>query len=269
MKLVLSLVARDEEDILRENFLYHLNQGVDFILATDNGSVDGTKDIIHDFVKQGVAQYFHEPEYSHSQSKWMTAMSEVARQRHNADMIINSDADEFWWPKEGNLKSTLTKVPKDISVLLVRRNDFAPVNSEGDNLSIFERMVRRDPTGLNGIGRRLPPKVIHRAISGITITAGNHDAMLTTEPLKKSRCKEIEILHFPIRTYSQFETKIEQGGLALNTYHKETITPTRLWCILYDKLKAGNLHEYYKSRAEVETVLDYRLRNFMRQHQII
>jgi len=33
MKIILTLLARDEADIIRENILFHLNQGVDFIVA--------------------------------------------------------------------------------------------------------------------------------------------------------------------------------------------------------------------------------------------
>ncbi len=268
MKLLLTMVARDEEDILRENLLYHLNQGVDFLIVTDNGSKDGTKDIIHEFVRLGVARYLHQGEYSHSQSIWMTQMSEIARTEHNADFVINSDADEFWWPQEGNLKSVLEDFNEDVDAILVKRNNFAPVESD-QNLGIFERMVGRDPSGLNGIGRPLPPKVIHRPMPGVIVSAGNHNARYQDGPVRKVRSNKLVIFHFPIRTYPQFSTKIEQGGLALKTFHQESISPTRVWCILHDRLEQGTLHEYYAERMNVETVPDYRLRDFMRLHKII
>ena len=39
--LVLTLLCRDEADILDSMLRFHLAQGVDRIIATDNGSVDG------------------------------------------------------------------------------------------------------------------------------------------------------------------------------------------------------------------------------------
>ncbi len=38
MKLVMTLLLRDEEDIVRENLDFHLAQGVDRVIVTDNGS---------------------------------------------------------------------------------------------------------------------------------------------------------------------------------------------------------------------------------------
>ena len=46
MKVVLTMVVRDEEDILDAQLTFHLNAGVDFILVTDHRSVDGTRDIL-------------------------------------------------------------------------------------------------------------------------------------------------------------------------------------------------------------------------------
>ena len=40
MKLFMTLLLRDEEDIVRENLDFHLAQGVDRVIVTDNGSED-------------------------------------------------------------------------------------------------------------------------------------------------------------------------------------------------------------------------------------
>jgi hypothetical protein len=38
MKLVMTLLVRDEQDILADNLDFHLAQGVDEVIVTDNGS---------------------------------------------------------------------------------------------------------------------------------------------------------------------------------------------------------------------------------------
>ena len=47
MKLGMTLVVRNEADIIEANIDYHLAQGVDFVLVTDHGSDDGYFRIVH------------------------------------------------------------------------------------------------------------------------------------------------------------------------------------------------------------------------------
>ena len=46
MKVVMTLLVRDEEDILRENIDFHLKQGVDHFIVTDNLSLDSTSEVV-------------------------------------------------------------------------------------------------------------------------------------------------------------------------------------------------------------------------------
>ncbi len=53
MKLVQTLVVRDEADIVGEQIAYHLNAGVDFVIASDHASEDGTTQILERYVREG------------------------------------------------------------------------------------------------------------------------------------------------------------------------------------------------------------------------
>jgi hypothetical protein len=53
MKLVQTLVVRDEVDIVDAQIAYHLNAGVDFVIASDHESLDGTTEILESYARAG------------------------------------------------------------------------------------------------------------------------------------------------------------------------------------------------------------------------
>src|SRR5690242_4824967 len=103
MRLVMTLLVRDEEDIVAANLDYHLNRGVDFILVTDNRSVDTTPDILHRYAAD-VVRIINEPDDDYQQWRWVTRMARLAATEYGADWVFHCDADEFWWPESGSLK---------------------------------------------------------------------------------------------------------------------------------------------------------------------
>ena len=207
MKLLLTLLVRDEIDIIRSNLDYHLNKGIDFIIATDNGSVDGTREVLKEYEKTGHLKYIYEPHYDYSQDIWVTRMARVACTQYRADWVINADADEFFVSKPATLKDALDKVPRDINVVRVERHDFVPFERPCLHPPPTE-MIYRKRQSLNIKGKPLPPKVIHRAVPDITVGQGNHSAKSPSFKDSEMASVEIEIYHYPIRTLAQFETKV-------------------------------------------------------------
>ena len=84
MKLVETLVVRDEADIVETQIRHHLNLGVDFVIATDHGSVDGTTDILESYVRDG---YLHRiaVEGELHDGLWRTQMARLASAEFGAD----------------------------------------------------------------------------------------------------------------------------------------------------------------------------------------
>src|SRR3954454_11271592 len=107
MRVVMTVGARDEEGVIEANLDYHLRRGVDRVIVTDHRSQDATPEILEDYVRQGVAQVFREEAEGSNQGAWVTRMARLAATEHGADWVINSDADEFWWPLAGSLKDML------------------------------------------------------------------------------------------------------------------------------------------------------------------
>jgi hypothetical protein len=206
MKVVMTLVVRDEVDIVESQLAYHLNAGVDFVLATDHGSSDGTSEILRGFERDGCLRLFRVAGVVR-ESDWRTRMARLAATEHGADWIVNTDADEFWIPRDGTLKETLAAIPERIGVVWALTCHFVPRPDDG--ASFAERMTARfaphaplnDPTS----PYRPHAKAAHRADPDIIVWFGSHRVSSKLEPLPGWH--PADVFHFPFRSLEQYERK--------------------------------------------------------------
>lgn len=215
MFLAMTLLARDEQEILRDNIRYHLDLGVDHIVVTDNRSEDRTRAIVEDYVRQGVATYIYEPADIHAQSRWVTRMARLAHERLGAKWILHTDADEFWMPRHAASLSEFFRGVEGYNVVQGERHDFVCFHEEdngGMPAPFWRRMVYRKKVSLNPLGQPLLPKVAHLASAGVVVEHGNHavSGLADTKILQGG----LDILHFPLRSRQQYLRKIRVGGRA-------------------------------------------------------
>ncbi len=211
MKLIMTLLVRDEADIIASHIDFHLSRGVDHILAMDNCSEDATTEILRTYEARGVLTYLFQPRDDYAQGAWVTQMARQAFEMQ-ADWVINSDADEFWWPETGSLKDTLAAVPADAEAVLVQRTNFIPP-VQASSRSFADAMTVRERQSFNVLGQPLPPKLCHRGLAEVVVGQGNHDAYVHGRPLTAASAP-LAILHYPVRSYDQFANKIAKGGAA-------------------------------------------------------
>lgn len=246
MRLVLTLLVRDELDVVAAMIEHHLAAGVDFIVATDNGSTDGTAELLTAYQDAGVLDLIHEPEQNYDQSRWVTRMARRAAAAHGADWVINADADEFWWPRDGDsLRVALGMLPTPYGfVHAARENLVADPSATG---SWHERLVLRDLLSLHERGGRIGNKVSHRGHPEVSITQGNHgvqgDASWQIWP-----GSPITILHVPDRSYRQFAHKTEIGGSSLAANSELKSGFGWHWRADYQRLLDGTLHDAWSAR---------------------
>jgi glycosyl transferase family 2 len=240
VKLVQTLVVRDEADIVAAQIDYHLNAGVDFVLATDHESTDGTREILEAYERKGVLRLFHE-QGEMRESVWRSRMARLAAVEHGADWVINSDADEFWMPRRGTLKQALAAVPEEVGVVWAITRHFLP--RPGNMESFAERMTVRlsmtaplnDPTS----PYRPHAKAAHRADPEIVVLFGSHDVVTKLAPLQG--WYPADVLHFPFRTREQYERKgvrRAHGDKPLGQYLKA-----------YDASERGRVEDSFGSLA--------------------
>jgi hypothetical protein len=274
MKVVMTLLARNEVDIVDAQLAFHLNAGVDFVIATDNGSTDGTTEIFESYERDGCLKLFRQPSDEVRQREWVVAMARLAATDYGADWVINSDADEFWWPRSAPLKEILAAVPPHYGVVQALWRHFPPPAHGGDFFA--ERMtVRLSPKAplLKGTQFRTYAKAIHRADPDVRVGTGNHTASLRGLPPLRG-WYPVELLHFPVRSLEQCERKY------VSAWKKWTNNPVRhphdYITLAYEAWREGRLAELYATMAVDEKLLargledgtlveDVRLRDALRR----
>lgn len=247
----MTLLVRDEADILWQHLLFHRAQGVDHFIITDNLSVDETPAIIRRAVACGWATAMTALDDDFRQSEWVTAMARRAVDECAADWVINSDADEFWLARSGCLRDVFAAAPADCSVLCAQRYDCV---SDQSNRRWYERMQHRCVVPRSAAGRQLPPKVAHRAHSAVLVLPGNH--RVRGLPQAGILDAQIEILHVPVRTPAQFENKIRNGGAALQRNSVDGPDVGHIWRKLYHVLQhegslSAHLKPYFRSNLQL------------------
>jgi hypothetical protein len=205
VKIVMTLMARDEADIVDEHIRYHLEAGIDFVIATDHRSVDGTSEILRTHERQGHLHLLRERSEAYEQGEWVTRMARLAAEEFGADWVVNSDADEFWLPRGGTFREVLASIPSRFDAIRGIWRHFA-LRPETPG-PFFERMiVRRLPTVDVTSPYCANAKVIHRADRQIVVGPGNHDVFAERLVLLREWVP-FEMLHFPIRSREHLERK--------------------------------------------------------------
>lgn len=278
MKLVMTLLVRDEEELLRDNLEYHLAQGVALVIVTDHGSTDATPEILHGYEQRGVVRVLRVEGEQHHQSRRVTRMARLAAIEHGADWVINNDGDEFWWPAAGTVHDVLSAVPDRYGQVIAPRHDFLPTPLDGDG-PFHQRLIVRKRASTNLLGAPLEPKVAHRGHRGVVVAPGNHSVSgaplpaLPDDPL-------LEVFHFPMRTFRQFERKVLTTGLGYEALPFRSPEVGRDQLRLLALQRSGELKAYFARHTLSEQdvtegvaagrlVVDDRLARFMTTHVVV
>ena len=252
---------------------YHLAMGVDHIIVTDNLSVDMTPDIIESFVGRGLATYIHEPSDDFDQASWVTRMAKMANADLGADWVVHGDADEFWMTEDGQPLDVFFRSARWHNVVVAPRHDFV-CRAGSEERPFYERMTVAKTRSLNPLGKPLPPKVAHRSKQGVEVAYGNH--FVSGFRWQRRRSSGLQILHFPLRSRSQYIKKIENGGRAFERNTSAAEGVGRTWRVQYEELrKTGTLPYLDENIWSDELVArgledgslkqDTRLRDFLRR----
>lgn len=213
--LVMTMMVRDEADIVAATIEHHLAQGVDRIIVTDNASVDGTREILEAYAAVAPVTLHHDPEHRKQQGRVVTRM---AREAHalGATWVINGDADEFLRPRDpgSTIRDVLSAMPVELGEIRVpvvnMIGRFAHAGAGIDRLVLRDE---RDDRQLEAAGVRSQPtpNAIHVGSPDVEVAQGNHRTSIGVQG-EVPVGLELEVLHLPWRSAAQVQRKTENMG---------------------------------------------------------
>jgi len=255
-RLVMTLLVRDEIDIVRQNIDFHLSNGVDFVIATDNASVDGTKEALAEYQSRGVLHLIDEPSTDYSQAKWVNRMGQLAVDEHQASIVFHCDADEFWLANSGNLKTAFMQAAP-AEVLKVKAVNIVLEDKAGEEKypedAVYSIVAPSKSKAIEAVSnnrylQRTHHKVMYATKNGyLNVSQGNHRIVEAPKGLRVSKTRRISIMHFPSRGKDQFYRKVANGGSSLAEQGEVAKGTGGHWRKWYESLQRGELESDYLS----------------------
>jgi glycosyltransferase involved in cell wall biosynthesis len=202
-------MVKNEADIIGASLAHAFEQGVCHMLISDNGSTDGTVELLHELASTYPLTIATDSMLAYEQASKMTHLARAAS-RHGATWVVPMDADEFWTAPEGSVASHLEASPVDIEVATLR-NIFPLVD-----LPVVDRTSQFRIETVASFFK----KVAVRASRSLWIDMGNHRAVRGTIRSDSG----LQVFHLPWRSFDQFSRKVTQGRVALEqTDYEENI----------------------------------------------
>jgi hypothetical protein len=197
-------VIRNAADVVGP-VVAHMQAQTDQVLVLDNGSTDGTYELLQD---AGVV-LLRDDTPAFRQGDMMTDLAARAAGA-GAEWVVPFDADEWWYsPHHPTISEHLDSLDR-YSVAKARLFDH--VTTDLDNLS--------NPNPVTRIGwrRRRPGpmgKVAARCLPGLRIADGNHSADYSGVLRARVARNQLVVRHFPYRSAEQFVRKARMGAAGL------------------------------------------------------
>jgi len=207
MKLIAISRIKNEIDLV-EAFVRHTLAVADRLIVLDNGSTDGTRQLLGRLTDEGLAlEIVDDPTPGHFQWQRMTRlMHEAATGHHRADWILPLDCDEFVIFPQGRFTPP-TDGPTPRPLVLRWRTHVPMPADDAANLNPVERIRHR----LESEGVRVRKVIVPRHLAAdpeVRLAQGSHFVAGADGEIEADDHHGAYLAHFPVRTASQYAAKV-------------------------------------------------------------
>ena len=220
IKLIMTLVVKDEEDIIEQNIRFHCALGCDGFIVSSHNSTDNTNKILEKLKEEGlVLEIIYRTSPNHQLNVWVNEMVQIAKKKYKADWCINADADEFYYSNSLDLKKSIIKDTAGwANVLIVDSNFLFPDDKKNYLTDSYyfvtkpfqqfeaEQLNLKDEYYKIFIGSQGCTKVIHSTKGNPRCQKGNHSIKM--DKLKMISSTDIRLFHYHIKNYEKYVAKV-------------------------------------------------------------
>lgn len=215
-KIVTITMVKNEIDIVEPFIRYHSELGYRMLIL-DNGSTDGTPEVIRRMVTTGFAvDLIFDDTPAFTQAEIMTDLLYAAIDRYDPDLVIPLDTDEFVRTHSGR---SVADVMIEVSLARVTQVEwltYVPTDSDDETeLNPILRMRNR-----RAVQHNYDAKVIIPALLALQrrlrLSQGSHQVFADGEgaTLEFEPHPDLCLAHYPVRSADQVRSKYLVGWLA-------------------------------------------------------
>jgi hypothetical protein len=232
MRSVSISIVKNEADVI-EAMVRHNLQYLDHMSIIDNGSVDGTLEILKELRDEGLPVDIRQnPEPGHQQDRYINAFLQSEDCDRSA-YIFALDADEFISCGLADYRTFLATTPRSF---LIRWKTYVPtegsVSQEPNVLKRITHCRRREPSKGPVCKAVLSPldtgKVRYRK--------GNHQLV----GAETTEIPTIRLAHFPVRSTAQLACKVLLGSWNVTLRGRDRGEAAQ-WFAIADKIRHGGM----------------------------
>ncbi|MGN8049778.1 glycosyltransferase family 2 protein [Curtobacterium sp. 22159] len=254
MQLAVTLMVRDEADVLPAWLDHHVAQGFDVFVITDNGSVDGTTELLTVFAERDdvTVDLRHDPVHRKQQGTVVTRMARDAATTHHADWVVNADADEFILAvdRTRTVRQVFERLDPVVGAFTVPVvNMTGRLAKSGAGIERLHWRDERSVDELRAIGLIAPPttNAVHVGDPNVTVVQGNHQVSVANGAPVPDELR-LEVLHLPWRSWKQYKHRVEVSGRAYEANPDLTPSPRHHGMRDYRLLQDGVLQAVFSLR---------------------